>query len=192
MSQLVTSFEIGKLPVHFSTFGIAFIFQSGYLPLQSLHISDPAPQTITLKYAQFDFGHFKPTGVFRRVSKAQLSSDAAGLLWGKGLIQRSQAVGVQIVLDQFEPLCFRIAFIYQPFENVGIITSGPPFGDAQVAETSQWFKDDEKIGCTTPFVLIIDTGYLTGLGRLALAYFGQQLFSFFIQADYRMIRIENV
>src|SRR5690349_7402936 len=189
MTQLLPSFDIGKLPVDFDACGVARCCQRVYLPVQGFHIGDPSPQSIALEYTQFDFGHIKPAGVFGRVGKSQLSRETAGFLWCKSLIQRAQTMCVEIVLDHFDPLGFRITLIYQPFENLTVITSSPPRGYEQMAKPGQWLKDNEEVSRATMFVLEIYPFGLAGLHWLTFAHLSQQLFELFIQANYRVVRV---
>lgn len=189
MAQLLSSFEIGKLPLYSRSRRIAGSFQSPYLPLQGLPVAYPSAQTITLENTQLDLGHVKPTGVLGRVGKAQLPGDPPGLLWRKSLIERGRRVGVEIVENKFDPFGFGVAFIYQPFEDAGKIKGGAPLCHDDVAQARQWLEDNEQIGRASPLVLIIYPLGYTWPDTLRWSYLGQQLFNFLIQADYRMIGV---
>lgn len=162
MTQLLSSFDIRKLPVHFGACGIAFGFQSCHLPLQSFNITNPPPQTIALENAQFNLSHIKPTGVFGRVGKPELASYPARFLGWISFVQRSGTVRIEIVIDQFDPFRFRIAFIDQPFENGRVITGGAALSYDQMAKTGQGLQNNEQIGRATPLVLVIYSFDLTG------------------------------
>ncbi len=75
---------------------IAFLLPSFNFMYQSFAVSDALIQALAIENTQFNFGHNKPTAMFRRVMKFDFIQNSFRFNQLKGFVQSTCDVGIQI------------------------------------------------------------------------------------------------
>src|SRR5437867_5020360 len=88
---------VGEPPVNGRSLGIAAFFISRDLLFERFQIRQAASQTLTLKDAQFDFGHIEPTAMLRGVMELQLPENPPRFLRRKSFIEGGWLMGVELI-----------------------------------------------------------------------------------------------
>ncbi len=187
--KLNTSLLTIELPVNFGLTIIPLGFQGRYFLFQSSFITDPPRQTLPLKPTDLDFSHIQPASVFGRVVKLQLPRQPPRLGWLEGRIQRGGFMGVQVILNHPDHFRFRISFIHQPLDEMGVILAGAPLRYCHVPVTRLGLDHYKQIAAAISFVLVVLPGRLLRPGWYWLSDLAMQLFELFVQADLGTSRV---
>src|SRR5665647_1188900 len=124
-----------------------------------------------------------------RVMNLQSSSQTAGKLCRKSLVERSDTMRIEIVHDQTDFLTIRIINFQEVLNLVCPIDSGPMLFGICMPPTGQCFRKQEDAASSVSDVFIIHTLRSASFHRDNRSGFTQKLVGFFIHADNRLIRI---
>ena len=116
----------GEAPVDDRLGLVAFLFQSMYLPAETVLFRAPLPEAAAGYDAELDLCHIQPTAMLGRMVKSQLPGDAPGLLRRERLVQRRLAMGVQIVQDHPDHFGLGVGLLRQPAHLMGEVHLGAP------------------------------------------------------------------
>lgn len=83
------------------------------LSSQAGFIRDATIQTLATQSAEFNLGHVEPTAMLGGVMELKAIRKAVGFLGFEGLVEGSRRVGIEIVENHDNDLCFRIIDIGQ-------------------------------------------------------------------------------
>ena len=90
----------GESPVDAAVIGVSLGFPCGQFPREFGSASDTTVQALTRQDAEFDFGNVEPTSVARGVDDMEPPRQAVRFGGRKGLVQRGDAMSIQIVANQ--------------------------------------------------------------------------------------------
>ena len=159
------------------------------MALQSVGVGVSPLETGAGQRTEFNLCHVQPTGVLGRVVKLQALHDASRLSRRKGFVQRSHAVGVQVVKDHADHWGGGIGHIHQPLHLVSEVLHGAAFGDGYVAPAGQGFTGQEEIAGAAPTVLVVLAPRSPRLGGQWRPDLGQQLGGGFVKAHHRSVGV---
>src|SRR5271157_4030739 len=89
-----------EAPIWLGVIFIAVMLPGGDLVGEDLFIGDAAIETLGRQDAEFRLGQIEPAAVFWRVTPFEPLDQPPGFGGREGLVERSFAVGVEIVLDE--------------------------------------------------------------------------------------------
>src|SRR6266545_2736717 len=112
--QLHPRILVGEPPVNGRSLSIAAFFISGDLSFERFQIRQTAIQTLTLKDAQFDFGHIEPTAMLRSVMELQLPENPTCFLRRKSFIEGGWLMGVELIHRDPDEIRLRVTLVHQP------------------------------------------------------------------------------
>src|SRR5205809_7404280 len=107
----------------------------------------------------------------------------------KGLVERSLAMDVEIVLDQNDHPSVREVDIGQIFQDVSVVHGGVAIRDFDMAPAFQRSKHHEEIGGPVALVFVIETGRASRFHRDRHARFGKELLRGLVEANQRTIAV---
>ena len=96
----VPGFGNGELPVDFDTFALTFLHQSQYLTFQNVPSRDAAVEALAREGGELELDHGEPGGTFRRKEELEALGKRKGFFWLEGLLKRTHAMGVEVVLHK--------------------------------------------------------------------------------------------
>ena len=135
------------------------------------------------------FSRSAPTAVFGRVAPFEAFDQTPGLGGGKGFVERSSGVSVEIVLDEDDRFGLREVDVGEVFQNVGIIDGGAEVGDLDKAPAFERCRHHEQVGHPVAGVFVIDAGRKPRPHRHRRARFGDELLGGLVQTNHRAVRI---
>jgi hypothetical protein len=92
-------------------------------------------------------------------------------------------VGVEVVLDQHDPLGVRVVDVDQVLDAVRPVDAGASVADHDVTPASQRLTDQEQVADPTALVLIVLPGWPARRQRAGRGDLGEQLAAGLVQAD---------
>src|SRR5688572_17462697 len=135
------------------------------------------------------FGHVQPAAVLGGVVQLELGGQALGLGRWEGLVQGGRGVGVEVVLNQDDPLGVRIVDVDQLLDALGPVEAGAAVADHDLAPPSERLADQEQVDDALAHVLVVFFGRAPGGHRQRRRHFGEQLAAGLVQADLREPRV---
>jgi len=114
----------GEPPVDSATGAVARRLPGCDLPLQGRPVGQPSVQALSGQHGQLDLGHVQPAAVLGGGVQLQLVGQPLGLGRWERRIQRRRRVGVEVVLDQQDPLSIGVVDIDQVLDGSAPSRSG--------------------------------------------------------------------
>ena len=111
--------------------GVSFVplaDPGGDLVDDGLFVGDAPVEALRGEDAEFGFGQVEPGAMFGRVVPFEAFDQTPGLGGGKGFVERSSGVSVEIVLDEDDRFGLREVDVGEVFQNVGVIDGGAAVG----------------------------------------------------------------
>src|ERR671918_1576503 len=183
MAQLAPCNPRSEAPINPGMGQVAFGFQGLDFPPEGGFVGDALVQTLPAEHAQLQLGHVQPTTMLGGVVELQALENPPSLDRGKGLIQGSRAMGVQVVQDYPDHLSFRIGFIHQPPHLLGEVLHRALFGHLQVPPALLRLEEQKQVAAAVTLVLVIVPLPLARPGGQAHPGFGYQLLVGLVEAD---------
>src|ERR671918_473189 len=183
MAQLAPCNPRSEAPINPGMGQVAFGFQGLDFPPEGGCVRDAPVQTLPAEHAQLHLGHVQPTTMLGGVVELQALENPPSLGRGKGLIQGSRAMGVQVVQDYPDHLSFRIGFIHQPPHLLGEVLHRALFGHLQVPPALLRLEEQKQVAAAVTLVLVIVPLPLARPGGQAHPGFGYQLLVGLVEAD---------
>src|SRR5215213_9559390 len=122
--ELDTSIAGREAPVDARSSCISRRDPGRHLPLHGAPVTEAAIQALPLQRTQLDLGHVQPTAMLGGVVDLQPVSQALGLGWREGLVERGGRVRVEVVHDQHDLLGVGIVDVDQLLDAVGEVDPG--------------------------------------------------------------------
>src|SRR5574341_2037066 len=196
MRQTNASIIGRKLPVNGGMSVIASVFDGSDLTLECRFVRDMSAE-FAHEDTELNFSHVKPASVLGGVMENQASQDTIGLGGGKGLVQRSGLMSIQIVHDHIDPFRIRKGHIGQPTHLVGKVVHGALVGHCDVPPGSQRGEEHKQVTSSPASILVVHSPnlarsgcYLGLLNQLLAALVEAYLGVFWVIR--RLINIQNV
>jgi hypothetical protein len=187
--QFLSGSHGGKTPRKGGFGRVAFLFIRGNFLLKRGVVGDAPRQTLPTQNAQLALRPIQPTAVLRRVMHLQFLQQAAGLRWGKGLIQRGRLVGMEVIQQHPNPLRLRVPLIDQPLHVLGKGPHRPLCRDRNVAPAGVRRCKQKKVAGAVALVRIVLPCGLPGLGGPGRACLADPLLARFITVARRALEI---
>ena len=122
-----------KVPVGPGMLGVAVRFPGGDFVNQRRFVGNAAVEALRAQNAEFGFGEVEPTAVLGSVVPFEALRQAAGFGGRKGLVKRSRAVDIEIVLDENDLRGAGKVMIGQFFQHLSIVDGSMAIGDLDMA-----------------------------------------------------------
>ncbi len=149
------------------------------------HVGDSAVETLLLEDAQFGLGHVEPTAVFGCIVELEAFHQATCFIGGKGLVEGSGLVGIEVVVDQYDFVGLGKVHIAEPLKTVRVVDPLFLFGGAHRSPTFQRRYHHEEGAHAVALIFAINAFGLSGLHGQCITCFLNQLLGGFIQANQR-------
>src|SRR5580698_5783551 len=189
MLQFCSSIFAGELPIDRCLTAVSFVLPGSGFSDKRLFVGNSPGKTLPCQDVQFDFGHVEPAAMLGRVDDLQALNQPTRLLGRKGLVQRTQAVGVEVVHHQRDSLRLRSMDIDQLANRFGPVDPGALIGHHEMPPADQRLCEREHVGRSIALVLIVETLTSAGRGAKRSLRFDGQLLAQLIHADQRVARI---
>ena len=128
MLQFCSSVVGFELPIDLGLLAVSFFLPGSGFVRKRLFVGNSPAKTLSRQNVQFDFGHVEPTAVLGRVNNLQTLDQPTSFLGRKGFVQGAQAVRVEVVHHQRNPLRLRPMHIDQLANCLGPVGLGALVG----------------------------------------------------------------
>ena len=115
----------GVLPVDLTFLSVGGVPPGGELGAQDLEVADARGQALPGQGGELDLGDVEPRPVLGGVMDLQALGQRVGLGRFEGLLQRGDAVGVEVVHDQHHGLGLGVVDGQQLLDLAGPVDPGP-------------------------------------------------------------------
>src|SRR5208283_1884324 len=127
----------------------------GDLVSEDLLIGDAAVETLGRQDAEFRLGQIEPAAVLWRVTPFEPLDQPPGFGGREGLVERSFAVDVKVVLDQNNDLGGGEVSIGEVLQDMSVIHGGVTIRHLDVAPAFERREHHEEIGDAVALVLVV-------------------------------------
>ena len=134
----------------------------GDLAAQGVEVGDATVEALAVERAQLDLGDVQPASVLGSVVDFEALGQALGFSRRKGLVERGDVVGVEVVDDKAHLDRLRIAFDQHALDEVRPIFAGAALGDLDVSAPRQRFDLDQKRSHAVAHILVIHRRHVSG------------------------------
>src|SRR5512132_1005746 len=145
----------GEAPVDLTAGTVAGGLPCGDFASQGGPVGQPPVQALLGEHAQLDLGHVQPAPMLGGGVEFELVGQPLGLGGSERLVQRGGCVGVEVVLDQHDPLGVRVVDVDEVLDAVGPVDAGAPVADAHVPPAGQRLADQEQVAGAVALVLVV-------------------------------------
>ena len=111
-----------------------------------LLVRDSPVETLGGEHAEFGFGEVEPASVLGRVMPFEPLDEPTRFGGGKSFVERSRAMGVEIVLDEHDPFGVREMRVGEVLERVCLVDVGAMVGHLDMAPAFERRVHHERIG----------------------------------------------
>lgn len=154
--ELVTSVIGSNASRDGAAMSIALRLQGSDTLAQGLRVLHAMRHISTSKHTDLDFGHNKPTPMFRRVAELDAPQNPPRLGWRKGFRQRGGDMHVQVNLDDANVFGLRIDPNDQSLNTGSKANLGTMLGHLHMAPACQRLDLEKQIGGSQAFILVIN------------------------------------
>lgn len=142
---------------------------------EGLLVGDTPVKTLRGEKTQLGFGHVQPAAVLGGIVDLEALDQAARFGGREGLVQRSWAMGVEVVLHQDDFVGGREVNVREVGERLGVVDRRTPIGHFHMPPTLERGEHHEQIGGAVAFIFIVKPRRPTRLHRHRHARLGNQL-----------------
>ena len=155
--ELPTSIIFGKFPSCCFTSLIAVGTPDDGFFFQSFHVSDTPIQALPGKRRELDLSHIEPTPFDWGIVQRELLSPLKRLLWGKSVGKRTRSMGVQVVLDELNPIDGRVIRGDQCLHKCRIVQGCALLADLDKAPASQRLEGEQNATGALALLFVVVT-----------------------------------
>jgi len=149
---------------------------------QSFHVANPPIQALPGKRREFDLSHIEPTPFDGSIVQCELIGPLERFLRGKRMVKRPRRMGVQVVLDELNPIDGRVIRFDKFLHKCGVVHRRALLADLDKAPAPQRLEGEQNTTGALAFIFVIVTFGSTRFHRYRHKHIAQELTWSFIKA----------
>src|SRR5215831_4653750 len=138
MAQLCSSVCRCETPLYPAGLIVSRPLPRGGFCAQLGHRTDSSIQTLTAQGGRFDFGHVEPATIAGRVMDLQTPRQTVRFRSREGLVERRDAVGIEVIAHQLHLARIRVVLVQQPLYLLSPVDASAAVPATRPPPSTQW------------------------------------------------------